>query len=87
VMLFNPRSYGKVPIVVLNGVAGTVVYLKLNKPSSAHFWCDLKAPWFVFGFFNLFLRYRGWINVEELAPLAIDCLNENLSVRSRHGFY
>jgi hypothetical protein len=32
---------------VLNGVAGTIVLGKLNKPSSAYWWCDLKSDWCV----------------------------------------
>eukprot|EP00048_Salpingoeca_helianthica_P015048 m.224782 g.224782 ORF g.224782 m.224782 type:complete len:411 (-) comp16543_c0_seq1:261-1493(-) len=59
----------RAPIVVLNGVAGTVVYGKLNKPSSAYWWCDLTADW-----------YRMWISVEELAPKIIDCLCEDLAI-------
>lgn len=55
--------------MVLNGVAGTVVYARLNKTHSKHAWCDLTADW-----------YRVWINAEELAPLVIDCLCENMAI-------
>lgn len=63
------QAQTRAPIVVLNGVAGTIVYGKLQKQSSSFWWCDLNADW-----------YRMWISTEELAPYAIDCLCENMAM-------
>lgn len=50
------------------GLGGSRLEAKLDKPSRVRFLCSKKTDTF----------YDIWLNVEYLAPLAIDCLSDNL---------
>ena len=62
----NDYFFNVFPPVVI-GDGGSQMQLKLDKPSTVHFWCDKKSDWFT-----------NWVSVEELLPETIDCFADNM---------
>lgn len=62
---------GLPPVILLNGLAGSVFKAKLNRSSVKHFYCSKKTSDF----------YTLWINAEELIPGAsLNCLFDNMAL-------
>lgn len=57
------------PIILINGLIGSVINGKLDGTKPEHAWCSSKSDWF-----------RMWLNLEEVSPLAKDCLLRNLEL-------
>lgn len=55
------------PIVFVPGDGGSQLEAKLNKTERVHYVCDLQSDW-----------YDIWLNIHLLAPLAFDCLIDNM---------
>ncbi|XP_065075238.1 phospholipase A2 group XV-like [Ochlerotatus camptorhynchus] len=56
------------PVILVPGLGGSRLEAKLDKPSRVSFLCSKKTDAF----------YDIWLNVENLAPFAINCLSDNL---------
>lgn len=58
------------PVILVPGDGGTQFEAKLNKTVVPHYACDKKTD----DYFSL------WLNLEELAPLVIDCFTDNMKL-------
>jgi len=58
------------PIVMVPGLAGSVLKMKLVDGPTPHVWCWKNADWFV-----------TWVNTEELIPKQKDCFLERVQLR------
>ncbi|XP_022341795.2 lysosomal phospholipase A and acyltransferase-like [Crassostrea virginica] len=58
------------PVILVPGDGGTQFEAKLNKTSAPHSLCTLKTS----DYFSL------WLNLEELAPVVIDCFTDNMKL-------
>ncbi|KAK3761141.1 hypothetical protein RRG08_022545 [Elysia crispata] len=56
------------PVILVPGDGGSQLFVKLNKTSSKHFWCEKKTS----GYTNI------WVNIEELAAPMIYCFVDNM---------
>ncbi|XP_061189845.1 phospholipase A2 group XV-like isoform X1 [Saccostrea echinata] len=58
------------PVILVPGDGGTQFEAKLNKTTAPHSLCELKTN----DYFSL------WLNLEELAPIVIDCFTDNMKL-------
>ena len=62
-------AYGlKHPVVMIPGLAGSVIKMKLDNAPAPHYVCSKNADWFV-----------AWVNLEEIVQPAKDCLLARLN--------
>ena len=55
------------PIILIPGLEGCQLQVRLNKTQSSHFWCAKKSGW-----------YTIWLNPALLVPRVVDCFLENM---------
>lgn len=55
------------PVIFVPGDGGSQLEAKLNKTARVHYLCDLVSDW-----------YDLWLNIHLLAPMAFDCLSDNM---------
>jgi len=58
------------PVVLVNGLTGSILRGKLEGVKPEHAWCKTKKDW-----------HRMWLNVAEILPLEKDCLLHNLELQ------
>ncbi|XP_048748762.1 phospholipase A2 group XV-like isoform X2 [Ostrea edulis] len=58
------------PVILMPGDGGTQFEAKLNKTTAPHSLCTLKT--------NVY--FSLWLNLEELAPIVIDCFTDNMKL-------
>lgn len=63
----GPSAYN--PVIFIPGDGGSQLEAKLNKTSRVHYICDLVSDW-----------YDIWLNIHLLAPIAFDCLIDNMKL-------
>jgi len=57
------------PVVIIPGIGGSQMRMKLEGAHQAHWYCLTDAPW-----------YGAWVSIVELQPTNIDCFNDQFSV-------
>jgi lysophospholipase-3 len=57
------------PVVLMNGLAGSVLHAKLDHVSTPHALCEQNSEWF-----------KLWVSAAELLPGVIDCTFDNMKL-------
>ncbi|KAJ5069016.1 lecithin-cholesterol acyltransferase-related [Anaeramoeba ignava] len=57
------------PVVIIPGLGGTKLDIKLDNAKSDYWWCRTNADW-----------YRIWVSASEMLPEVVDCFAERLSI-------
>ncbi|XP_076470777.1 lysosomal phospholipase A and acyltransferase-like [Babylonia areolata] len=61
----------KYPVILVPGDGGSQLFAKLDRPTVPHFYCSQKTAEY----------YNIWLDLEELAPVPIDCFVDNMKLR------
>jgi len=46
-LLLVPATTGKAPLIMIPGLAGSVMKAKLDNGPAPHFWCEKNSDWYV----------------------------------------
>jgi hypothetical protein len=69
VALLGGVAAHKTPLILVNGVAGSVLQAKLNDVDRPHWYCSSNANW-----------YTAWVSIAQIAPEFIKCTVDDLSL-------
>ena len=57
------------PVILVPGNGGSQLEARLNRSSTAHWWCSKTSDW-----------YDLWLNINEMLTFMVDCWAENVAL-------